>query len=677
MSKCPDGCIPVKDALSAVDYLTQDMAKANKAFARKELKSLLTALSDSEEFVEIEMLKHFLTGFKEAVETGDASNLVTPRGLRVKKIVDVEEFVESNFFLGMRGKVWPSVMEDLYNIFHGPDSDFISEVVLGGAVGTGKSVRAELGLAYLLYIQSCYHSPQAEHDLAPGTSIYFVFQSISLSLAKKVLFEQFSQRLRRSPYFQKYFPFNKDITTMLKFPNDVNIMPIASGDTSALGLAVIAGAIDECNFQARVVNSSRARFTGEAEYDAADKLYTTLSRRLKSRFSKAGKMPGKLFLMSSANYPDDFIDRKMKEAEELKRIGEKSHIYVSARALWEAKPPGTFSDKMFPVEVGDATRRSRIIESVDDAADPGSVIWVPEDFRRDFHSDTEASIRDLAGIPVGSSSAFLKQREKIHEAAQAHVKTFGGKSLFKNESIDLSFFSQNVGVLLSDEYLDAWGDELAEYYCHLDLALSGDSCGISIGHLGGFKEVGKAFEYDEGERKYKEAKAGKKPVILIDGVMEIRPPQADEIDLNILGDFLQAISQRINLVYVTADSFQSAAVLQRIRKSFNVKGRRIKSAILSVDRSMAAYAEVKQALRDDRILYPDVEKLQVELRELQFDPKKEKVDHPVGGGKDLSDSLAGVCYLISTVGTNARTMNSNGGGTNAFRRIRSGRRQAR
>jgi len=55
---------------------------------------------------------------------------------------------------------------------------------------------------------------------------------------------------------------------------------------------------------------------------------------------------------------------------------------------------------------------------------------------------------------------------------------------------------------------------------------------------------------------------------------------------------------------------------------------------------------LKQGLRDDRLLLTPVPKLQTELKLLQFDPKKQKIDHGKGGSKDLADTVAGGCYIL-------------------------------
>jgi len=413
------GQIKLRDALAGIEMILPEIPQQHRSKVGKELESLLTYMVDSGGHLDLEEVTKVFQTVSAAVKSGDHSIFLQRRGRRWQP-VRIDQFIEDPFFLGMRGQIWPKLFDELVDIFHGPDSEIIREIVLGGAIGCGKSLRAQIILAYQLYLLSCYHNPQVEYGLSSGSSIFFVFQSISLALAKKVLFDQFSQLLRRGEYFQKHFPYDKSVTSELRFPNDVTIMPIASNDTSALGLNVFSISLDEVNFQPVIEHSNKARFTGESEYNQAQKLYDTITRRIKSRFNRQGKVPGKVCIMSSAFYPGDFVSRKKAEVDDYKARGIPCPIYFSSFSQWEAKPVGTFSDETFLVEVGDDTRRSRIITKLDEAVELDDVVAVPMDFYGDFRADIDAAIRDIAGIPVGGSNFFIKDRESLHEATKTH-----------------------------------------------------------------------------------------------------------------------------------------------------------------------------------------------------------------------------------------------------------------
>ena len=94
------------------------------------------------------------------------------------------------------------------------------------AIGVGKTYMADMAMAYMLYRLSCYHNPQLEYDLAPGSSIVFIQQSITQNLAKKVVFDQFSGRLKNSPYFMKHFHFDPKVKSELRFPKNIYVLPV-------------------------------------------------------------------------------------------------------------------------------------------------------------------------------------------------------------------------------------------------------------------------------------------------------------------------------------------------------------------------------------------------------------------------------------------------------------------
>ena len=328
-----------------------------------------------------------------------------------------------------------------------------------GAIGIGKNYFADMAIAYMLYNLSTYHNPQLEFDLAPGSSIIFVQQSKTLTLAKKVVFDQFSQRLRASPYFSKHFPFDKDVKSELRFPKQITIMPVGGSDSSALGMNVYGGIIDELNFMARTEDSVETRYTGEDEYDQAERLYTTLIRRMTSRFDQMGKLPGKLLLVSSRYYPGDFTDKKMAEArEEIARSGQ-STIFVMNYALWES-PPGPLADENFLVEVGDDFKSSRIIQTKDEAKDQEDVIEVPMNYFNVFQRDLDSALRDIGGIVTGTKKPFIPYREAIVKAQESYTELTGGKSLFTREEVVFdSFFAGEMdrpdwARLVSQEYIE-------------------------------------------------------------------------------------------------------------------------------------------------------------------------------------------------------------------------------
>ena len=58
----------------------------------------------------------------------------------------------------------------------------------------------------------------------------------------------------------------------------------------------------------------------------------------------------------------------------------------------------------------------------------------------------------------------------------------------------------------------------------------------------------------------------------------------------------------------------------------------------------------KEALYEDRLITYHYDTLFQETIRLEKNEKKNKVDHPANGSKDVADAVAGVCYLCVTEG---------------------------
>src|SRR3990172_458912 len=209
-------------------------------------------------YYRFDLVNAFIDNFNRALESKDASYLNKARGRKFKPI-DIQEFIESREYMAQRGHVWPKNMEALWELFHGKNDDGTHgnyiEAILGGAIGRGKNYTADLGLAYQLYDLSSFHDPQLDYGLAPGSSIVFVQQSKSLTLARKVVFDQFAERIKLSPYFRKFFMFDEQVKSELRFPCNIYIYPVGGNETAALGMNVYGGILDELNFMLKTADS--------------------------------------------------------------------------------------------------------------------------------------------------------------------------------------------------------------------------------------------------------------------------------------------------------------------------------------------------------------------------------------------------------------------------------------
>ena len=540
--------------------------------------------------------------------------------------VDVETFFRNTDYLGRAGAdLYPVLLDDLIRLFNGN----YTEVTLSGSIGWGKSYLTELIICRILYEVSCLKHPQWAYGLAENSTLFFPNISITETQAKRVIFGGIKEALRVSPYFREQFPFEM-YSTEMKFPKNILLGAVAM--SGALGMDVFAAAMDELNFMDVVEKSRQAR--GQ-KYDQAEVIYASLARRMKSRFMKKGKLPGMLVMLSSVNYPNDFTERKKKEAEE------NPLIFILNYALWEPKPAGTYMDKKFWVSMGTENQPPRVIEDEEEAKAERErgveVLEPPLDFLPDFKRDIEGSLRDIAGRSKLLINRFITQTEKIFEKADVERK-----HPFTQTETTLVDGGKFIRELLAHQIPGSdgklvWRPLINPYvrrFSHIDLALTGDAAGFCVGHPAGEIQVTRRGEDNELLTEIM-------PIVWIDVMLRIVPPQGAEINFGNIRSLLYEL-QSMGYLFekATLDSYQSSDTIQILN------GRGIKAEDLSVDTSMEPYNEVKSALYEDRL---NMYWYDIVLNELKYlvvtrSGSTVKVDHLLDRSKDVSDCLAGVVY---------------------------------
>ena len=558
----------------------------------------------------------------------------------IRDPVDIVEFVESPEYMNQGAYVRPRILDSLIKL-HG-EGRVYKEVVLGGGIGIGKNYFTDLSLGYDLYRLSCLYSPHAYYELAIGSKIVFVHQSKTEKLAKEVVFDHFGARLAASGYFPQYFPHDPTHKKSMKFPHMIEVLPISSADTSALGMNVFGAVIDEMNFMSKIKKSKKRTHTENQEYDQAEALYTSIIRRIESRYNLIGKIPGKIYLISSANYQDDFIDRKEKEAEH------DPNIFVMHMSQWESfmNKDGTlmkkrYSGKMFFVRKPSENASGAIYDDYPEDAteeDIKHILEVPIEHKKAFDRDMIGSLRDIAGVAVTKTSRFL-ERNYIMLAYGKYRGIYGDRQIFKENSVELYPNSVYTDFLDFDflRRLSPYGP----FAVHIDLAVSGDAAGVAIGHAIGSKDVGNRMVFDSTKGVFVSESKGSLPIYGIPGIIQVVPPKNGEIELNVLRNLVGTISDYIPIYYLTMDRYQSATFLQYFR------GRQVASSILSMDRSPEPYMETKFAIKEQRVFLANNPVVADEMPNLDQDTVTGKIDHPEGETKDVSDAIAGVVYTLS------------------------------
>ena len=539
--------------------------------------------------------------------------------------VSIREFVSRPDYLDQADSIYPKILDEL-EALNNPPVDGLAhgqrigshytEAIFTGGIGVGKSHAALLTFAYHLYVLSCLENPQALFDLDASSEILFVFQTVNATLAKQLDYARFKAMIERSPYFNRVFTYNREIDSEIQFPNRIIVRPVTGLESGTIGQNIYAAILDEVNFLEITQNSKKNMDGGE--YDQAVQLYNSIASRRKSRFMKQGRTLGMLCLVSSKRYPNQFTDRKVAQSEREIQTTGKTNIYVYDKRRWDIKPDDYCGDT-FKVFIGDVSRKPRMLmgESAPDATDE-MIVDIPVEYQVEFENDIMRALREVAGLSTLAVHPFMPNTEAVSSCFGHHP------SLLSEESTDfiqqLQAFSHHVQN--PDE----------RRFIHVDLALTSDSAGVVCGYVSGFKKIQRGDDITE-----------TLPVVTIDFALEVMPPQGGEIQISRIREMIYTLKDKleINIKWISFDQYQSADSIQVLRRKGFITG------VQSMDRTPVPYEVLKQALYDGRVVAPAHQKLQQELLALEFNAKKNKVDHTSQSSKDISDALAGVVFGIS------------------------------
>lgn len=569
-----------------------------------------------------------LEGFCRAVRDcgGDLSKLL----FRTHEPVDIETFITDKYFLGYKiiddvGEdddkhqnigIWRPLFDDIKTVIEGG----YTEIVEGGAIGIGKTTKAQIVLAYDIYRLSCEAYPQLRFGLLPGFSIQQVCMNVNEKLAKRVTYGQYSRMIDRIRYFKEHFPRKKDNESEMLFPKGIRVNYCAAYSAAIMGENTIGGVVDELNFMSIIKESKKKR--DEGEFDQAVEVYTGLSRRLKSRYDvgEDDNLPSHLFLVSSKGYPGDFTEKRIKEIKE----ANDGRSIAFAHRQWEVKKRRIFKTQpWFLVEVGNDRHNTRILKKKDEPRKKAKIVKVPKFYLDDFKKDPEGALRDFAGESTVTITPFFGDRERVWEMSDIFAK-LGMVAPFMEHVIDLK-----KGLpQLNPDY------EVVNPSCpraaHIDLAVTRDYCGISIGHV---------YKTDFVRRRNKKTDrlaTEELPFVAYDLVFTIKPPKGGEIEFTEVRNIIYLLRDLgLPVKWVTFDGYQSRDSRQMMRK----KG--FKTGELSVEK-IEPYEDFKQAVYEGRCAAYEHVLAFTELCKLEADYKAKKIDHLPNESKDTADSMCGV-----------------------------------
>lgn len=525
--------------------------------------------------------------------------------------VDIETFIEDDEYLGKiygHGNLFPFWKKILKKVYPSPFHTPYEEVILSCAIGAGKTSITSISMAYELYKLLLLVDPTKYFGLLDIDTIVFMLFAATQGTATDVNWGYISNILAVSPFFVKNLDFTETKASYIELTPQIGIQ-IGSRAHKALGKAVLSAVLDEGNFgliQDQVRNT-----------------YNAIMRRRGSRFKQGFKTPGIVWLVSSPQNSEDFVNERIKKAE-----GNPKVLIVDNIPIWIVKKEkNKYCGKTFPVFLGDEVQDPQILESEESALNYPSdlVINVPVEHYSEFENDLLEAIRDIAGRRIASSLNVFKSYAQL-------IKTFKKSNLFKSDTMPV-----HLGTTLHDfqEYINfpLFQQLLADpspRYIHLDSALSGDRYGIASCTC-----ISRDI-YDS----MTESVISKR-FFVNDFAIGLEATNADGMPASTIAKLLIWLrDQGYPIVLITGDKPATTSIIPELKIA------KFKTDYLSIDTDRSPYLVLKQRINAGEYIGVNNKILIKELYNVRDDGKM--IDHPLKfpndgtkGSKDISDAIAG------------------------------------
>lgn len=531
-------------------------------------------------------------------------------------LVSFEEFVTSPNFCNNHDlyKYWLKQGMEM------PDN--ISELILDGSIGGGKTTFSNYWFAYRVYRLFAQGSPQAQLHLALNTEIYCLYFSVSLDMAKKSGFQQLYNIFNECVWFNENYPIDKGLKSSISFPNKFHI-DYASSESHQIGLSVWGFILDEANFRSGGVGAGMAE-----EYQEVTLLYNQLMDRLVSRFSNPdGSVNALAILISSASYQSSFVEKRkaiVKDDKWTKCITSVSYEVKPERYAQEKFEVFIGSGSAEPCIIESPEQRTRIFDAIGilgTGEEDKFIRFVPINLRKNFNDNIALALQNHCGVPTMVAGSFMSNLKYLYESYKEDIP-----NIFTTDNIEASTDDDTQII----EYLIERNIQYPErpHSMYLDLSMNGDRGCITC-----FRYDGRVNNLDQHTRVF--------------SIRIIPPHYPANTKISKIQQFVFDISQYVNLVAFASDQFQSEQVRQEVMSGLGLENIRI-----SLDSTDRPFLHWQRGLVEGRLKQTKDELLEQEVQEAVHDFKRHRVVKNKNSSDDVLQSNVGAFFLSDTFGKN-------------------------
>lgn len=543
----------------------------------------------------------------------------------------IEEFMESDYYLGKVVEVYPFWKGKLKEIYPSPFYSPYKRIIASGSIGIGKSTLCRVGMAYDLCCFLHREDPHKDFGFNKAEPISIVFCNATMTLAEDVQTNTFKDMLAMSPFFKEQRAKKSKSKRLTRAESDINMphnIEILAGSQArhALGRAVLCAMQSEINH----IRGSKAF-----------EVFMEIQNRIDSRFNRGEQypLPGRIWLDSSKKEAASFLENYIESVQD-----DPSTLIIDA-PQWEVL--GTsgkrfYCGETFQVFKGSEAKDPFVLNGTPEFHNvpESAVIDVPVEYKDEFRLDPSTALRDIAGVSTWSTGSYITSIEAIEKALCL-------ENVVERNVIELDFHRDDDQII---NYLNL--SKLPKgtpYFFHVDLSKSKDRTGIA-----GTRSIGKTTV----ERKDLSGAAlfTQEDELRTDILIAIEAKAGQEIPLyKIERFFVDFVWAGFAIAGISFDQAFSADLMQRLqKKNYPVQ-------YVSVDRTREPYDTWKNALLEGRWQAPDHPILKREIKKLVDHGVRRTsgpvIDHPEVAGtgyydrselpsKDLSDACAGSVWHL-------------------------------
>ena len=519
--------------------------------------------------------------------------------------VDIEEFVTSKDYLGL-----PPLSDYQYQMIKASSQIYkketliklygeteglkrwgqtCNEVIFQLGKGSGKDYTSTIACSYIVYLLLCLKDPARYYGKPPGDSIDIINVAINAVQAQQVFFKGFKNRITRCKWFAGKYD---EKVGSINFDKSITVHSGHSQRESWEGYNLLFAVLDE------ISGFDLDSTSGNEQAKTASAIYKMFRGSVDSRFPQFGK----LALLSFPRFKNDYIQQRYNEV-----VAEKEIVIRKHKFKIDIDLPDGIKENEFEIEWEEDHIINYSVPRVFALKRPtweiNPTIHI-EDLASNFYADPVDALSRFACMPPEAVDALFSSREKVEKA----------------------FNNLNVALDDNNSFRDWFKpDPEKAYYIHVDLALKHDHCAVSMAHVDRWVTMKMSGAYTDAQ-----------PYVVVDAVRYWTPTKEKVVDFTEVKNYIISLKQRgFNIKRVTFDRWNSYDMMEQL-KSYGMN-----CEVLSVAKKH--YEDMLLGVMEERISGPKLNLLIDELLELRI-VKKDKVDHPRKGSKDLADATCGAIY---------------------------------